>query len=396
MGNAWAAPGEQTAAVARPAVPSAIAAIANDPLTRSGWERYYSLDYDKAIADFEKVSQNHPGDPVAINHLLSAVMFRELYRAGAMDTGAYSSNSFVTKKQVNLDAATRQRIKSLTDQSLAICEQRLKANPNDVGALYARGVARGMRATYLGLVEKSWYAALRNAVGARRDHERVLELDPSFADAKFIVGMHNYIVGSLPFFVKVAASIVGISGSKDKGLQLLRAAAAAGGETSTDAKVVLILFLRREQRFDETLAIVHDLIQQHPHNYLFALEEANVLNDGGHGKDAIIAYRKVLQQSKANNFVDPHLELAEWGLGEALFGQRNYQDAAAAFDAVTVNPRSDKDLLQRAELRGGEAYDVLGKRDLATARYQKAISLDNDTPAAQDARKYLDRPFRER
>lgn len=85
MGNAWAAPGEQTAAVARPAVPSAIAAIANDPLTRSGWERYYSLDYDKAIADFEKVSQNHPGDPVAINHLLSAVMFRELYRAGAMD-----------------------------------------------------------------------------------------------------------------------------------------------------------------------------------------------------------------------------------------------------------------------------------------------------------------------
>lgn len=377
-------------------MPPGVAAVANDPLTRSGWERYYSLDYDKAVQDFERVMQNHPGNPVAINHLISALLFRELYRAGAMDTGLYSSNTFVTQKKVELDPKTRDRITQLTDEALRICDQRLKANPDDVEALYARGVARGMRATYLGLVEKSWYPALRNAVGARRDHERVLELDPSFADAKFIVGMHNYVVGSLPFFVKVAASIVGISGSKDKGLQLLREAAAAGGETATDARVVLILFLRREQHFDDTLAIVRHLILEHPHNYLFALEEANVLNDGGHGKETIAAYRRVLAESKAGKFVDPHLELAQWGLGEALFGQRDYAEAAPAYDAVAAIPRSDKDLLQRAALRAGQAYDVLGKRALATERYKSAVALDWDSPAGQQARKYLEKPYRER
>jgi tetratricopeptide (TPR) repeat protein len=396
-GTAQASPPQQApSAIPASAVPPSVAAVAADPLTRAGWERYYSLDYDKAVQDFERVMQTHPGNPVAINHLISALLFRALYRAGAMDTGLYSGNSFVTQKKIELDGPTRDRINQLTDESLGICNQRLKANPNDVDALYARGVARGMRATYLGLVEKSWYPALRNAVGARRDHERVLELDPNFADAKFIVGMHNYVVGSLPFFVKVAASIVGISGSKDKGLQLLREAAAAGGETATDARVVLILFLRREQRFDDTLAIVRQLIQEHPHNYLFALEEANVLNDGGHGPAAIAVYRRVLAEAKASKFVDPHLELAQWGLGEALFGQRNYADAAAAYDAAGGIPSADKDLRQRAALRAGQAYDVLGKRDQATARYKAAVVLDWDSPAGQQARKYLNKPYRER
>lgn len=392
--SALSAPQSQPAAQNGAASP--IALIANDPLTKSAWQHYYSLDYDKAVQDFEKVVQKYPNDPIAINHLLSGVMFRELYRQGALDSGLYSNNSFVGKKQIVIDPKTRDWIKQLTDQSLSICEQRLRSNPNDVEALYARGVARGMRATYLGLVDKSWYAALRNAVGARKDHERVLELNPGFADAKFIVGMHNYIVGSLPFFVKVAASIVGISGSKDKGLQMLREAAAAGGETSTDARVVLSLFLRREQRFDEALAIDRQLIQEHPHNYLFALEEANILNDGGHGKEAISAYRHVLDQAKANEFIDPHLELANWGLGEALFGQRDYANAASAYDAASDTKRTDKDLQQRSLLRAGEAYDAQGKRDLATDRYKRVVVIDWDTPASEEARKYLNKPYRER
>ena len=36
------------------------------------------------------------------------------------------------------------------------------------------------------LIERAWFSALRNALGARRDHEKVLELDPKDLDAKLI------------------------------------------------------------------------------------------------------------------------------------------------------------------------------------------------------------------
>ena len=73
----------------------------------------------------------------------------------------------------------------------------MQANPKDVDALYERGVAKASRATAVGLMDKAWISALRSAIGARRDHERVLELDPNYADAKMVVGVHYYILGSL-------------------------------------------------------------------------------------------------------------------------------------------------------------------------------------------------------
>ena len=33
--------------------------------------------------------------PIAVNHLLSALLVRELYRMGAMNTGEYTNDSFI-------------------------------------------------------------------------------------------------------------------------------------------------------------------------------------------------------------------------------------------------------------------------------------------------------------
>ena len=106
--------------------------------------------------------------------------------------------AFSTKKRAEpLDPKVHDRVNELTDQSLALSQARLDKNPNDVDALYARGITRGLRATYMGMGEKAWFAALRSAVSARHDHERVLELDPKYVDAKLLVGTDLYIVGSL-------------------------------------------------------------------------------------------------------------------------------------------------------------------------------------------------------
>lgn len=366
----------------------------NDPYTRSAFEHFYSLEYDQAVRDFEQAVKTHPDDLFAANHLLSGVLFRELYRIGALDTELYAKNSFLTSKQFPIDPAARARIKELTDRAFSLEETRLKANPNDVDALYARGVTRGLRSTYIGLIDKAWFAALRNAVGARHDHERVLELSPGYADAKMIVGIHNYVIGSLSWAIKVAASIVGLSGSKDKGIEYLYTAGEASGETSVDARIALSLFLRREQRYPEALALVGGLVQEHPRNFLFVAEQANLLNAAGHGQEAIAAYRKLLDEAQQGYFAETKLEQAWFGLGEALRGQKNYLEAAQAYERVPTFPHADPDLRQRAALAAGEMYDLLQKRDLALHKYNEAITADANSERAEIARKHLKEPYR--
>ena len=97
---------------------------------------------------------------------------------GAMNTGEYANDSFIGEAHRPADPKMKERIKQLVERAENLEEQQLKANPNNVDALYARGVTRAQFSVYTALVERAWFSALRNAVGARKDHERVLELDP--------------------------------------------------------------------------------------------------------------------------------------------------------------------------------------------------------------------------
>jgi len=374
----------------------AMVSIKNDALTKTGFEHYYDADYDHAAAAFEKVLQAHPDDPAAVNHLLAAVMFGELNRIGALDTSLYSNNSFLDqKREYTLDPKIKARIQELEVRALKLAQARLEQDPNDVEALYARGVTRSMQSTYTGLVQKAWLSALGNAKGSREDHERVLKLDPTFSDAKTVVGTHEYVAGSLPWAVRMLAHIAGLGGNKQTGIRLLREAGESSGETSVDAKVILALFLRREQRYGEALQVVRDLTAAHPRNFLFALEVANILKDSGKGPESIVAYRKVLDSAKAGAYHEPHLEFAYWGLGEALRGQRQFIEAASAYEAVATFPRADAGLLRRANLAAGEMYDAASERELATKKYEAVITARTDSSEADRARRHLRDPYKQ-
>ena len=386
----------QTRAGVGSVLPSPAAASSeHDPLVDAAFDHFYNLDYDRSIQEFEKVMDRRPSDPSAVNHLLTTILMRELYRMGAMNTGEYANDSFIGQAHRTADPNVQKRIKQLVDRAESLEEQQLKANPNNVDALYARGVTRAQFALYTALVERAWFSALRNAVGARRDHERVLELDPNYVDAKLVVGTHNYVMGSLPWSVKAAVALVGLSGTKEKGLEYLRQVAESSGENSVDAKVVLSLFLRREHRYDEARAIMHDLAERYPRNYLFPLEEANLLRDGGHAQEAAGDYRKVWQNGREGKYGNLHYEIAAWGLGELLRSQKDYAGAAGAYELIGESPNPDPETLQKANLSAGEMYDLLQKRDLAMKKYQIVLAENASTPPAEKAREHIREAYRE-
>ena len=375
--------------------PAQIAYRPSDPLNQAAFQRLYDLDYEGSIQDFEKVVAHHPNDPFALNHLLSALLVRELYRMGAMNTGEYTNDSFIGQAHRPADPAQKARIKRLVAETEWLENAELSHNSNNVDMLYARGVTRGQFALYTALIERAWFSSLRNAVGARHDHERVLELNPQYTDAKLVLGTHNYVMGSLPLAVKVAVALVGLSGDKGKGIQYLSDAYHANGETSVDAGVVSLVFLRREHRYSEALEIARALSPRFPRNYLFALEEANLLRASGKNSEAEEQYRRVWQNGRAGKYGNLHYEIAALALGDLLRSEKNYQAAAAAYELVTEVAGADPELLQKANLGAGEMYDQLQKRELAVKKYEAVVATNGGNAEADKARKRMKEAYRE-
>jgi len=366
-----------------------------DPLNQAAFEHYYNLDHDAAIQDFEKILARHPNDPFAVNHLLSAIQVRELYRMGAMNTGDYSNDNFIGIAHRAADPAQKERIKELVKQAEKLEEAELSHNPDSIDMLYARGVTRGQFALYTALIERAWFSALRNAVGARHDHERVLELDPEYTDAKLIVGAHNYVMGNLPLGVKVAVALVGLSGDKQKGLQYLNDAYRANDETSVDAGIVLMVFLRREHRYGEALQIAGAIGPRFPRNYLLPLEEANLLRVSGKTDEAEEHYRRVWQNGRDGKYGSLHYEITALGLGDLLRSEKKYAAAAAAYEMVGQVAGADPELLQKSNLAAGEMYDQLQQRDLAVKKYEAVVAANSGNAEADKARKRIKDAYRE-
>jgi tetratricopeptide (TPR) repeat protein len=361
-----------------------------DPLVREAFDHFYNLDYPGAVERFERFHAAHPGDPQATALLLDAVLFQELYRLDLLDTTFYANDGFLTGRHAVVeDPKTRDRILALADEAIHEADWRLGRNQNDIDALYSRGWARSLKCTYIAMVQRAYVSGFKLALGAKDDHVRVLQLDPDYIDAKLVVGVYEYVVGALPLPFKLLIGFAGMSGSKTRGLEMLTDDGNRGIATSVEARTTIALFLRREARYAEAVKVVQSLRQQFPRDYLFSLEEANLRKDAGEGMAAVAAYRDILAANKPGYYYSVRMELAYFGLGDALRGQRHFADAAQSYEQAALTPNVGAELKIRSLLNAGECHDLNGERQPALRDYQMAIDAGPNTSRADTARKYL-------
>ncbi len=367
----------------------------NDPLVQQGMAAFYNLDFPHAVDDFTRFHVVHPGDPEPTALLLQALIFQELYRQDLLDTTFYANDGFLTGRHATEeDPAARDRILSLADEAIHEADWRLSHNPNDVDALFVRGWTKALRCAYVAMVERAYGAGFRLANSAKNDCARVLQLDPEYVDAKLVVGVYEYVVGALPLPFKILIGFAGMTGSKSRGLEMLTEDGKRGPMTGVAARTTITLFLRRESRYKEAIEVVRALKAEFPHDYLFALEEANLRKDDGQGMAAVDAYREVLANcAKPGYYASARLELAYFGLGEGLKGQRHYAEAAQAYEQAATTPNVSPELKIRSFLAAGECHDLNGERPLAVKDYEAAISAGPNTSRADTARKRLRTPY---
>lgn len=367
-----------------------------DPQVQEAYQHFYNLDYPDAVAAFQRFHEEHPGDPQATDYLLNAVIFQELYRQDLLDTTFYANDGFLTGRHATQeDPKQRDWIFSLADEAVREADWRLSQNPNDASALFSRAWARSLRCTYIAMVERGFGSAFRLATKAKEDALHALAVDPNYVDAKLIVGVYNYVVGALPWPFKLMIGLAGITGSKSGGMALLDDAANRGVVTKVEARTVIALFLRREAKYQQAIEVVLLLKSQYPRDFLFCLEEANLRKDAGEGMEAVTAYRQILADGgRPGYFASAKLELADFGLGDALRGQRRYAEAARAYEEAAATPGVGSELKIRSLLDAGQCHDLISERPLAVKDYEDAINAGPTTSRADIARKCLRSPYR--
>jgi tetratricopeptide (TPR) repeat protein len=374
--------------------------LAAQSLVEEGWDHFYNLEYDQALADFERAIAQNPNSPDLHNHLAETIVFKEMYRNGALESELVSgNNSLLRRPKLNPTEATRKRFLAEIDRALSLSEARLKKNPNDPGALYAEGISYGIRSNYFWVVEKSWHDSLRDATSARRAHNRVAELEPDDVDARLVQGLHDYIVGSLPWAYRMLGFLAGIRGDKEKGIREVQDVARNGKLNKVDAEIFLCALYRRESHTNLAVPLVQDLVQRFPRNYLLRLELSVMYSMAGdelHGLEAVEEAAR-LKTAHAPGYDRLPWEKIYYQEGSIQFWYRdeehaleNLKKVAAGIDNVDLNTGA------YTFLRIGQIYDMAHHRAEAVEFYKKAIAYEPQADAAAESRKYLATPYNPR
>ena len=113
---------------------------------------------------------------------------------------------------------------------------------------------------------------------------RLLEVEPSFHDALLTTGVNEYVLGSLPFFVKWFVRMDQVKGSKEKAIENLELVAEQGRYLGPFARILLALICLREGQPERSAELLRDLARDFPENPLMKKELAKVTQKLANGE----------------------------------------------------------------------------------------------------------------
>ncbi len=130
----------------------------------------------------------------------------------------------------------------------------------------------GLLGDYVSLVDKKQWASFSSIKQSNDWATKLLQKHPDFTDGYLTSGLTEYIVGSLPFFLRWFVRIDGVEGSKDAGRLKLERVATSGKYLEPFAKVLLALYWVREKQPGMAVPLLSELSLRFPENTLYRLE----------------------------------------------------------------------------------------------------------------------------
>lgn len=249
-------------------------AAADNPVLDEAFADLYNFNFPAAHSAIDREIAAHPNDPLPYSVRASGYLFFELDRLSILESEFLIDDKRIVEKKKPLepDPTTRTRFLKAVDDARQLGNAALAKNPNDKNALFAMCIADGVATDYMALVEKHQIMSLAPAKQSNNYAQRLLKLDPTFYDAYLSAGFSEYLVGSLPFFIRWFVHFDNVSGNKQTGLHNLELVASQGHYLKPFAKILLGIAALREKRPRDAQKFLAELAQNYPQNPLFRKE----------------------------------------------------------------------------------------------------------------------------
>lgn len=215
---------------------------------RESFDALYRFQFPRAFATIDQFIARNPEDPLGYAVRSSIALFQELDRLSILEGEFFKDDERIKDgKRLKPDPQIRNNVFGAVASAQQLALAQLKKDPNDTNALFCMTVTEGIVMDYLALVDKKQSASLKHARAAQGYAVRVLRIDPEFYDVYCTTGFSEYLLGSLPFFMRWFVKFDDTEGSKEEGLRKLKIAAAKGEYFKPFAKLLLAIFYLRQK-----------------------------------------------------------------------------------------------------------------------------------------------------
>jgi hypothetical protein len=238
-----------------------------------GLRALYNFDFPAAHATLNQLIGEHPEQPLPYAFRGAAYLFYELNRLGALESEFLTDDDrLVEKTRPQPDPTVRKQFLQAVADTQQRADAVLKANPTDKEALFSMVLATAVSTDYMALVEKRQIGSLSTAKRSNAYAQRLLKIDPKFYDAYLTTGFSEYMIGSLPFFIRWFIHFDNVGGDKDRGVKNLELVAREGHYLKPLAKVFLGIIDLREKKPQEARRLLAELAHDYPSNPLYRKE----------------------------------------------------------------------------------------------------------------------------
>lgn len=246
---------------------------ASKPEIDRAFTRLYNFDFTEAHSIIDKFVAANPSDPLGYSVRSSAHLFGELDRLGILEGEFFIDDKKIAdKKKVKPDPQVREKLFRAVEDAQSRARTMLEGNDSNQSALFAMCITYGIVTDYMALVEKKQIGSLNYVKNSTSFAQKLLRVNPQFYDAYLTTGLTEYLIGSLPFFVRWFVRIDEIQGSKTQGIQNLELVARSGHYLKPFARILLTIAYLREKRPLDAKRELTDLVRDYPENPLLKKE----------------------------------------------------------------------------------------------------------------------------
>lgn len=341
----------------------------------------YSLDFETAEQNIQQVFALYPDHPFA--HFGNAMIAWSRYEY-----------EFETS-----DDKQRKVFEKILDDSIDGINRWVKQYPQDANGYMGLGALHGLRALF-NMRNRNWITSYFAGRKAIKNLEKSLEIDPSYYDAYFGLGVYEYYAGTLPAVIKVLAKIVAIKGNAQEGVDYLNLSREKAHFTSDSSKLILIeVQNKRNTPFyapEKSLQYIRELTAKFPNNPLMHYVEVICLYETQNWDGVTAQAQHFLDLIGKDPFYkDIYIPRAYTALGTAQMAQGNFEQAKLIFEegAQKIKDQAPSRWGVWNELRLGQVYDVLGEREKAKAQYKYVLSFKDKWGFDETAKSLLKTPY---